>query len=193
MLKYKAQSADEIAGMLFKPWMSDGQGAEAYAKAIGEMTSAYKSAIAAGVNINFVNSRTIYRFELAHKDGYEALNAALENVDEIELTNSVNEETGVAIRAGEFSYANGKFKVMRQTRRGQGGSYNHYYISRNIPMVGEDNKRVYMPVGVAAQSGLTPANDSATVLVNAAKFRAEAAKYLPRKELVKSFTVQVTE
>lgn len=190
MLGHKAESADEISAVLYKDWMSRDSKAEAYAKAIGEMAAAFKSAIAAGVNVNFVNSRTIYRYELT---GEPENLKALDEIDEITLTNSANADLGIAIRQGEFSFANGNFKVLRQTRRGPNGSSTHYYVSRNVPMIGEDGKRQYMPVGVAAQSNLIPANDAATVLVNVAKFRAAAAAYLPKKELVKSFTVQVAE
>ena len=190
LLKNKAESAEQIGTILYKDWMSRDQHAEAYAKAIGELATSFKSAVEAGVNVNFVNSRTIYRFELT---GEPENMAALADMDEIQLTNSANADLGVAIRQGEFSYANGTFKILKQTRRGAGGSYDHYYVSRNIPVIGEDGKREYVPVGTAAARDMTPANDSATVLVNVAKFRATAASYLPRREVVKTFAVEVAE
>lgn len=190
MLAHKNETAEEISAVLYKDWMSRDSKAEAYAKSIGEMAGAFKSALAAGININFVNSRTIYRYELT---GDPENLAALNEIDEIVLTNSANADLGIAIRQGEFSFANGTFKVLKQTRRGPNGSSTHYYVSRNVPMINAEGKREYMPVGVAAQSNLTPANDAATVLVNVARFRTAAAAYLPKKELVKSFNVQVAE
>lgn len=187
-IKNKALGAEEISGILFKDWMSRDAKADDYAKAIGEFAASFKSAMNAGININFVNSRTIYRYELT---GDPENIKALAEMDEITLTNSANADLGIAVRQGEFSFANGTYKILRQTRRGANGSYTHYYIGRTVPMVDAEGKRVNMPVAQAANSGLKPYNDAATVLVNVAKFRAAAAAYLPKKEVVKAFKVTV--
>ena len=188
MLKYRDQSEDEIAGTLYKPWMAKDQSAEAYAEAIALMVKGFKSAMAKNVNINFVNARTLYRYELV---GDAEDIEALADMDTIELTNSVNTDLGIKVRDGEFSFANGTYKILKQTRRGQNGSSTHYYISRMLPAV-IDGKRQAIPVGQAAGmpvDAVKPVNDNGVVLLNVARFRAEAAKALPKKEIVTSFKV----
>lgn len=188
MLKYRDQSEDEIAGMLYKPWMSKDASAEAYAEAIALMVKGFKSAMAKNISVNFVNARTIYRYELV---GDAENIAALVDMDTIDLVNSVNTDLGIKVRDGEFSFANGTYKILKQTRRGANGSNTHYYISRMLSAI-VDGKRVQLPVGQAAGmpvDAVKPVNDNGITLLNVARFRAEAAKALPRKEIVTSFKV----
>ena len=185
MLKYRNESEDEISAKLYKDWMGKDASAEAYAEAIALMVKGFKSAMAKGISINFQNARALYRYELVGET------AALENMDTIELTNSVNADLGIKVRDGEFSFANGQYKVLKQTRRGANGSSTHYYVSRMISAV-VDGKRVQIPTGQAAGmpvESVKPVNDNGITLLNVCRFRAEAAKALPRKEIVTSFKV----
>lgn len=185
MLKYRDQSEDEISAKLYKDWMGKDASAEAYAEAIALMVKGFKSALAKGININFQNARALYRYELVGETD------ALAEMDTIELTNSVNADLGIKIRDGEFSFANGQYKILKQTRRGQNGSSTHYYVSRMLTAM-VDGKRVQLPVGQAAGmpvESVKPINDNGITLLNVARFRAEAAKALPRKEIVTSFKV----
>ena len=186
MLKNRNSAEDEIAALLFKSWMSEDKSADAYAAGIALMVKGYKAALARNININFVNSRTLYRYELVG-DGKEAL----ADMSEITLVNSANEDLGIAIRQGEFSFANGTYKVIKQTRRGNGGSNTHYYIQRHISAT-VNGERKSLPVAQAAGmpvDAVTPLNDSGITLLNVARFRAIAAAQLPKKELVSKFNV----
>lgn len=185
MLKYRNEAEDEISAKLYKPWMAKDASAEAYAEAIALMVKGFKAALAKGISINFQNARALYRYELVGET------AALEEMDTIELTNSVNTDIGVKIRDGEFSFANGSYRILKQTRRGANGSSTHYYVSRMISAV-VDGKRVQIPTGQAAGmpvESVKPVNDNGITLLNVCRFRAEAAKALPRKEIVTAFKV----
>lgn len=185
MLKYRNESEDEVAAKLYKDWMGKDASAEAYAEAIALMVKGFKSAMAKGISINFQNARALYRYELVGET------SALEEMDTIDLVNSINTDIGVKIRDGEFSFANGSYRILKQTRRGANGSSTHYYVSRMISAM-VDGKRVQLPVGQAAGmpvESVKPVNDNGITLLNVARFRAEAAKALPRKEIVTSFKV----
>lgn len=185
MLKYRNESEDEVAAKLYKDWMGKDASAEAYAEAIALMVKGFKSALAKGISINFQNARALYRYELVGETD------ALAELDTIDLVNSVNTDLSIKVRDGEFSFANGTYKVLKQTRRGQNGSSTHYYISRMLSAM-VDGKRQQIPVGQAAGmpvESVKPVNDNGITLLNVARFRAEAAKALPRKEIVTAFKV----
>ena len=185
MLKYRNESEDELAARLYKPWMAKDASAEAYAEAIALLVKGFKAALGKNISINFVNARCLYRYELVGEVD------ALADMDTVELTNSVNTDLGIKIRDGEFSFANGQYRVLKQTRRGSNGSSTHYYVSRMISAV-VDGKRQTLPIGQAAGmpvEQVKPVNDNGVTLLNICRFRAEAAKHLPRKELVTAFKV----
>ena len=190
-LKYKDESAEGIAAHLYKSWMSDGDQADVYAKATSEYASAFKACITAGVVVNIINSRTLYRYELAgDKENLEKL----ADMTEIELTKSANAELGVAVRQGEFNFANGTYRLIKQTRRGQGGTFNHYYIPRMVQIIDAEGKRQQVPTGMAsAMEGVTGATDAYTTLINVLRFRSIAAQSLPKTKVLATadFKVEV--
>ena len=189
-LKYRNETAENIAAHLFKPWMSKDAKADAYAEACGAYADGFKAAIEAGVNVNVVNARTLYRYELTAED--PDMLKALDDMETITLTNSINADLGIGIRQGEMSYANGEFRILKQTRNGQGGTFRHYYVSRMVTVTHADGKKERVASGIAAgMDDVTAANDSQTTLLNVLRFRAEAAKNLPRATVIKSFKVTV--
>lgn len=191
-LKYKNESADQIAAFLYKSWMADDDNADAYAKATSEYASAFKACVTAGIVVNVINSRTLYRYELS-SDKKENLDK-LADMTEIELTKSANVELGITVRQGEFNFANGTYRIIKQTRRGQGGTFNHYYIPRMVQILDAEGKRQQVPTGqAAAMDGVMGATDAYTTLINVLRFRSIAAQNLPKAKVLTTadFKVEV--
>ena len=190
-LKHKAESAEEIASTLLKPWMTDGENAKAYVEAIGEFAVAFKAATE-HANINIINSRTLYKFEIVGIGGVKENLQNLEGMTELALTNSVNEDLGVCVRQGEMSYCNVVYNLTKQNRGQNGQTYTHWYVTRTVGIIKADGSKERVPVGTAAaMEGIEGQNDSYATLINVAKFRAIAAANLPRTKVVKSFNVKV--
>lgn len=190
-LKHKAESTEEIASTLLKPWMTDGDFAEDYVKAIGEFAVAFKAAVE-HANVNVVNSRTLYKFEIVGIGGAKENLENLEGLTELALTNSVNEDLGVCVRQGEMSYCNGVYALNKQNRGQNGQTYTHWYVTRTVGIIKADGTKTRVPVGTAAgMDGIEGQNDSYATLINVAKFRALAAAELPRTKVVKGFNVKV--
>lgn len=190
-LKHKAESPEEIASTLLKPWMTDGENAEDYVQAIGEFAVAFKAA-STFANINVINSRTLYKFEIVGIGGVKENLKNLEGMTELSLTNSVNEDLGVCVRQGEMSYCNGTYQLQKQNRGQGGNTYAHYYVTRTVGVIMPDGTKQRMSVGAAAgMDDIEGQNDSYATLINVAKFRALAAAQLPRTKVVKNFNVKV--
>ena len=140
-----------------------------------------------GWSINFMNARTIYRWELKDDEN----NPVLHNGMTVEMKNGVNEELGIACT--ENNYLTGTFTVSENiVRDRQQHETPHYYVQRMIQVVNkETSQRTSMSVGdymnlsPEDQEKIEPAYDNGVLLINAAKLRTETAKLLPRVKIAK--------
>lgn len=201
-LKHKAEGIEGIATALYKEYMAQSAQADMYAAAIDEFATAFCAASEKKVNINFVNARTLYRHELVglpvkQADGTTkpADLTPLIGMDKIDLVNSVNEDLGVQIRPGEFSFANGTYTLVRRNsrpRNGQGETVSKFYVNHKISLI-IGGERKTMDVSEAMQltdmTGVRGYNDTQSTLLNVIRFRALAAAELPRMGVIGNFTV----
>lgn len=128
----------------------------AWQTAINEFANVFANAFKPGL-INFVNSRTLYRYELTSVAFDEARIAArkdskatpvknniddlLKDVTEVTLANSEDEALGVHLT--ENNFINGTFKVTKRTYRANNGTMvSRYFINRDI-RVDEDGNPLY--------------------------------------------------
>lgn len=128
----------------------------AWQSAIGEFANVFASAFKPGL-INFVNSRTLYRYELTSVAFDEYRNAirntkdpqklapVTNNIDELlkgvtEVTLANSEDTKLGVHLTENNFINGTFKVTKTSYRSNNGTMvNRYYVNREIRVDKEGN------------------------------------------------------
>lgn len=142
-----------------------------------------------GWSINFLNSRTIYRYELI-STGNTNIEDVLQQDMKISLKSGVNEELGVICR--DTSYLDGTFSVIRRDVRDRlGNTKVHFYVPRLVLAISSSTgERKYMTVSEILQSNeWYPAWQGGTLLINAAILRIKTAELLPRLKMVKDIKI----
>ena len=136
----------------------------AWQSAIGEFANVFASVFKPGL-INFVNSRTLYRYELTSVayDTYrnavrntkdpQKLTSVTNDIDELlkgatEVTLANSEDEALGVHLTENNFINGTFKVTKTSYRSNNGvMVNRYYVNREI-RVDESGNPLY-PSGKA--------------------------------------------
>lgn len=133
----------------------------AWQSSIGEFANVFSAAFKPGL-INFVNSRTLYRYELTSTayDEYRVaskkdpkiapvtnnIDELLKDVTEVTLANS--EDPNLGVHLTENNFINGTFKVTKTSYRSNNGNIvSRYYVNREI-RIDEDGNPLY-PSGKA--------------------------------------------
>jgi len=146
-----------------------------------------------GWSLNFLNSRTLYRYELI-STGNNNIEDILKNGDKISLKNGVNEDLNIVCR--DTSFLDGTYTVMRRDVRDRSGNVrSHFYVPRLVLSVhNETGERKYLTVSELLQNNnWYPVWQNGVLLVNAAMLRVKTAELLPRLQTVKDIKViQVT-
>lgn len=140
-----------------------------------------------GWSINFMNARTLYRWELKDDEN----NPVLHNGMNVEMKNGVNEELGIV--CSENNYLTGTFEVTENiVRDRQQHETPHYYVQRMIQVINKETSQRtsmsvgdYMSLSESDQAKIEPAYENGALLINAAKLRTETAKLLPRVKVAK--------
>jgi hypothetical protein len=149
-----------------------------------------------GWSINFVNARTLYRWELIGGED-ENGESILRNGMTVDLKNGTNDDGTIVCR--ENNYLTGTFTVSENIVRDRNQHETpHYYVQRMVPVINkETSQRTSMSVGDYMQLSeedkekIEPAYENGVLLINAAKLRTETAKLLPRVKIAKVMTATV--
>ena len=143
-----------------------------------------------GWSLNFVNSRTLYRYEIRKADGGD-ITAVLAAGDTVTFSQGVNVEKGLV--CAEQNFLTGTFTVSRRDVRDRNQNVTpHFYVPRLIQAVNEkDGSQVNVTANeIVADENLEPVYQAGVYVVNAAFLRIKTAEMLPRIKSVK--TAQVT-
>lgn len=197
-------NGSDIMSSLFKRWMDTPQYNITFTDKDGEAqtVNVWQIAIAglatelqvmmdksSGWSLNFVNSRTLYRYEIKRADGGNI-------ADILSVGDTVNFDKGVDVAKGlictEFNFLSGQFTVTRRDVRDRNQNITpHFYVPRLIQAVNEeDGSQInVMANEIIANDNLEPIRQNDVTVVNAAFLRTKTAEMLPRIKSVKSATV----
>lgn len=143
-----------------------------------------------GWSINFMNARTLYRYELRSADG-TPIDQLIDKGVTVNLINSYDQDKKVICT--ENNMLNGQFTVSRtDVRDRQGNVTPHFYIPRTIPVRTADGATSLMTVSelmMPQNEGVAPINANHVYVFNAAFLRTKTAEVLPRIKMAKTATV----
>lgn len=142
-----------------------------------------------GWSLNFVNSRTLYRYEIKRADGGD-ITAVLAAGDTVTFSQGVSVEKGLVCT--EQNFLNGTFTVSRRDVRDRNQNVTpHFYVPRIIQAVNEeDGSQVNATANeIIANDNLEPVYQAGVYIVNAAFLRTKTAEMLPRIKSVKAAQV----
>ena len=143
-----------------------------------------------GWSINFVNARTLYRYELRSADG-TPIDQLIDKGTVVNVVNSYDQDRKVICT--ENNILNGQFVVSRtDVRDRQGNVTPHFYIPRVIPVRTVEGTNSLMTIGelmMPQNDGVTPVNANHVHFFNAAFLRTKTAEVLPRVKMAKTATV----
>lgn len=201
-------NGSDIMSSLFKRWMDTPQYNMEFTDEDGEtqLVNVWQIAIAglanelqvmmdktSGWSLNFVNSRTLYRYEIKRADGGDI-------TDILSVGDTVNFNSGVDVEKGlvctEFNFLTGQFTVTRRDVRDRNQNITpHFYVPRLIQAINEeDGSQINVTANeIVANENLEPMRQSGVNVVNAAFLRTKTAEMLPRIKSIKSATVTTVD
>lgn len=191
----------DIMSTLFKPWMNNPQYSMDFEDEDGQLQSVnvWQLAIAglaeelkimmdkaSGWSLGFINSRSIYRYEIKAANKGVDIADIINEGDTITLTGSVDINKGIVCT--ENNFINGTFEVSRRdVRDRQNNITPHYYVPRTIQAINEEDGSTVNATAdqILANENLEPVYQNGVLLVNAAFLRTKTAEQLPRIQRIK--------
>lgn len=142
-----------------------------------------------GWSLNFVNSHTLYRYEIRKADGGD-ITQVLKAGDTVNFVQGVDVEKGLVCT--EFNFLTGQFTVTRRDVRDRNQNVTpHFYVPRLIQAVNEeDGSQISTTANeIIANDNLEPMYQNGVYVVNAAFLRTKTAELLPRIKSVKAANI----
>lgn len=142
-----------------------------------------------GWSLNFVNSHTLYRYEIKKADGGD-ITQVLQAGDTVNFVQGVDVEKGLVCT--EFNFLTGQFTVTRRDVRDRSQNVTpHFYVPRLIQAVNEeDGSQISTTANeIIANDSLEPMYQNGVYVVNAAFLRTKTAELLPRIKSVKTANI----
>jgi len=147
-----------------------------------------------GWSLNFVNSRTLYRYEIIREDGGD-VSEILTAGQTVNFNDGVDTE-GKGLKCREFNFLSGQFTVTRRDVRDRNQHVTaHFYVPRLIQAVNEEDGSQISTTSnvIVANDNLEPMYQNGVYVVNAAYLRTKTAEMLPRIKSTRNATVTTVE
>lgn len=206
---YQAQgcvnTGKDIRSSLLQKWMYDDQynmtttiNGETKTFNVWELTIANLAAElqvmmdkSTGWSMNFVNSRTLYRYEISSSDPTKDITEILSAGDTVNFVNGFDNEKGLYCR--EYSFLSGQYTVTRRDVRSRDQRVtSHFYVPRLIRVTNEKGEQFMSTADqIIAQDNLEPVSQTGIHVVNAAYLRTITAEKLPRIKSIKDANINV--
>lgn len=198
----------DIMSSLFKSWMDSPQYNIEFTDEDGEIKTAnvWQLSIAglaaelqammdktSGWSLNFMNSRTLYHYEIKRADGSNTADI-LAAGDTVNFVQGVDVEKGLVCT--ELNFLNGKFTVSRRDIRDRNQNVtSHFYVPHLILAINEeDGSQVNVTANeIIANNNLEPMHQQGVYVTNAAFLRTKTAEMLPRIKSIKTAQVRTVD
>lgn len=146
-----------------------------------------------GWQINFVNARTLYRYEVLPVDQNDP-NIVMEHGMKV-MFNQSHSDNGLYVR--DMSYVNGEFTLQETSTRDRDGNiHKRYFIPRMITVEDQDSHSrfaisttEYAALSAEDQDRLQPVSVNSRYVIMALNLRKENAKQLPVTKIQRNFKI----